>query len=442
MRLWKVTRLLAMLLAAGCATPQKRADEVAPTPSVTATPVSTVTTTSASPTDKLIAKWTDRTQRDSTDDNAWVGLGDALMQKARETMDTTWYGHAETAYQKGLALDPKNVASLTGMAWVTGCRHQFPLSIGWANRAVAVEPMNPTAYGLLGDAAVEQGDYTAAFQHYQKMLDIAPNLSSYSRAAHLLYLTGDTRKATWLMQKAIAAGAPHAENTAWCRAQLALMLWNTGALLPAEQTLEKALAQAPNNYHLLTAMGRLKASRKDYRAAIEYYQKAIAISPQHEAVVALGDLYALTGDRQAAETQYALVEQLHLRHESAGVHGHLQVARFYADHDRNLAEALTLAERDYQEHPNVFAADTLAWCYYKNDRHEQARTAIRKALSQRTPDASILFHAGMIYAKLGDRVAAQKYLYQALSLNPNFHPTDATVAAETLKKLGSTITSK
>jgi hypothetical protein len=44
----------------------------------------------------------------------------------------------------------------------------------------------------------------------------------------------------------------------------------------------------------------------------------------------------------------------------------------------------------------------------------------------------------MIHARLGDRGRAQRYLYQALSLNPNFSPIDAPVAAETLRQLGST----
>ena len=65
---------------------------------------------------------------------------------------------------------------------------------------------------------------------YQQMLDIRPDISSYSRGAHLLWLTGDKRKATWLMYKAILTGAPYAENTAWCQTQLALILFNSGAI--------------------------------------------------------------------------------------------------------------------------------------------------------------------------------------------------------------------
>lgn len=393
--------------------------------------------TDGSPTDQAIARWTARVKQTSQDDSAWVHLGNALMQKARETSDASYYGRAEPVFQKALSLQPKNVAALTGIAWVYGARHEFEQSLEWANQAIAIDPKNQAAYGLLGDAALEMGQYDKAFEHYQKMLDIRPDLSSYSRGAYLLYLTGDIRKATWLMQKAIAAGAPYAENTAWCRAQLTLMLWNNGALLPAEQVLEAALKQTPNNYHLLTAMGKIKASRKDYRAAIDYYQKAIAIAPQHEAVVALGDLYTLTGQKDEAEKQFALVAEIHKLNKANGVRGDAQMARFYADHDRNLPAALKIAEEEYKARPNVFAADTLGWCYYKNGRYEEAKKAIKEALSQRTPDANILFHAGLIYAKLDDRRLAQQYLYQALSLNPNFHPVYVSVAADALKQLGA-----
>ena len=86
---------------------------------------------------------------------------------------------------------------------------------------------------------------------------------------------------------------------------------------------------------------------------------------------------------------------------------------------------------------NVFVADTLAWAYYKRGRYTDARRLAAKALAHRTPDASFLFHAGMIHAKLGDRVTAQRQLAQALSLNPAFDPIDAPIAAATLAELGA-----
>jgi tetratricopeptide (TPR) repeat protein len=394
-------------------------------------------TTGSSETDKSLALWAARARQGPHSLLAWTNLGDVLMQKARETMDVTYYGRAETAFRRALEISPDNTAAMTGIAWVHGSRHEFNQSIDWARKALASEPKSHEAYGLLGDAAIELGDYEAAFKHYQKMLDIRPDLSSYSRGAHLLFLTGDTRKAIWLMEKAIAAGAAHAENTAWCRAQLALMLWHTGALLAAEQTAEAGLVRAPGNFHLLSAMGRIKTAKGDFISAIEYYKRASATAPHHDVVVALGDLYALSGRHDEAQKQYALVEAVHEANRGNGVKGRVELARFYADHDRKLEEALAIAEQEYKEWPNPVVADTLAWCYYKNGRYEDARRVIAEALEPGTTDASILFHAGMIHEKLGQRSAAQQFLYRAVNLNPNFHPVYAKVATDMLTRLGS-----
>jgi hypothetical protein len=43
----------------------------------------------------------------------------------------------------------------------------------------------------------------------------------------------------------------------------------------------------------------------------------------------------------------------------------------------------------------------------------------------------------MIHAELGDRVSAQRYLAQALSLNPSFDPVDAPLAEAMLADLGA-----
>ncbi len=368
---------------------------------------------------------------------AWSRLGDALMQKARETMDLSYYGRAEAAYRKSLAINPNYANALVGIAWVLSGRHEFEQSIEWANKALKFEPNRADAYGLLGDAATEMGDYDSAFEHYQKMLDLKPDIASYSRSAHLLFITGGFKKATLLMSKAIGAGGAYPENRAWCIAQMALLDFAQGAYLPAEQLLTQGLSETPNNYHLLAAMGRVKAGMKDFPAAIEYYKRAQDIVPQHEVVVALGDLYAIEGRTDEANRQYALVEVQRKLNQANGVVGDLQLVQFLADHDRDLEEALRLAEVEYKTRPTVYAADALAWCYYKNGRIPEARKYSLKALSQNTPEAMFSYHRGLILAKAGEIGEARKSLYQALSQNPYFEPMGAVAAMKMVQELGA-----
>ena len=327
--------------------------------------------------------------------------------------------------------------ALTGLAWIDSGRHEFEKSIDWAHKALAVDPNSNDAYGLIGDAQVEIGDYDAAFTAYQQMLDIRPDIASYSRGAHLLWLSNDKRKATWLMYKAVRTGAPYAENTAWCQTQLALILFNSGGLLPAEQTLQSILKGTPNNYRALALMGRVKAAKKDYKAAIDCYQKSIAVVPQVDSLAALGDLFVLTGRKEEAEKQFALVDTIDKLNKANGVKGGWQRALFLADHDRELPEALQEAQDEYATRKNVYAADTLAWCLFKSGRTQEAAAMIQKALKYNTPEALFSFHAGMIYAKLKDRRTASLCLGRALSMNGSFHPIYVQVAADTLKQLGS-----
>jgi tetratricopeptide (TPR) repeat protein len=218
---------------------------------------------------------------------------------------------------------------------------------------------------------------------------------------------------------------------------MALLDFAQGAYLPAEQLLAQGLSGTPNNYHLLAAMGRVKAGMKDFPAAIAYYKRAQDIVPQHEVVVALGDLYTIEGRTEEASRQYALVDVLRKLNQANGVIGDLQMAQFLADHDTDLAEALRMAETEYKTRPTVYGADTLAWCYYKNGRFPEARKYSSKALSQNTPEAMFLYHRGLILAKAGEIGEARKALYQALSQNPYFEPLGAVAAMKMVQELGS-----
>ena len=302
---------------------------------------------------------------------------------------------------------------------------------------MALDADNAAACGILGDADVELGEYDAAYTHYQKMMDLKPDLSSWSRGAHLLWLTGDERKAVWLMEKAIKAGGPFAENTAWCRAKLAMMLFHQGAFVSAAQILEPSLKGGSKNIHVQLAAGRTAVARDDFSTAEKHFQTVLEAGPNHDALVALGDLCEAKGDKDGAEKYYGQVEALEAAQIARVGHGHMAMAKFYADHDRNLIEALRMAESRKLTR-NVHEADTLAWVYFKNGDQPRAIEAIKRALSQNTQDAEIHFHAGMIAAKFGDRASAQKHLQTALSLNPRFSVLHAPIAVATLEQLGST----
>ena len=115
----------------------------------------------------------------------------------------------------------------------------------------------------------------------------------------------------------------------------------------------------------------------------------------------------------------------------------MQMAQFDADHDRDLPQALALAEQKQGQPKHQRRRHAGLVPITRTGAQDEAKAAIQTALARHTPDAAILYHAGMIYAKAGDRVTAGKCLAHALSLNPDFSPVGAKTAAATLKQLGS-----
>ena len=382
----------------------------------------------------LRTKALSRAEAFPADAQSWILTGDALAQEFRDTADQQLADHAKSAYQHALSLKPEAVAALTGMAWATGSSHEFSDSLEWAHKALKIDAACPDAWGIAGDAYLELGQYDSALESYQKMMDARPDLSSWSRGAYLLWITGDKSKAMWLMERAIRAGAPFAENTAWCRARLAMMLFHDGALQPANQVLVPALSNGSSNTAVLLAAGAIAAGQGNPDAAIEYYQRILTLRPNQDALAAIGDLHAAKGDLNKAEEYYRQVEELHAKHKEDGTHSHMAMARFFADHDRNTVEAVRLAEQAKLTE-NVLELDVLAWAYFKSGDLAKAVPAMKRALRMNTPDASMRYHAGMIAAAAGDKVSARRHLQAALSFNPVFCPLQAPRARARLASL-------
>ncbi|RYD66529.1 MAG: tetratricopeptide repeat protein, partial [Verrucomicrobiaceae bacterium] len=372
--------------------------------------------------------------------DAWVRLGDLLMQRARDTVRHD-FAAASNAYTKALELDPNHGAARLGMAWVKNSEHDFTAGKMWAEKALEIDPKLQDSYSLMGDGAMELGDYDGALKHFQKALELRADLASYSRSAHLMWLTGQGGRARLMMQRAIDAGGPFPENTAWCRAELGTMHFNDGAMLPAEKQIEIALREAPRNPRVLAAHGRLLAAKSDWSGAIAAYRQSVEVTPTHDALCALVDVLIASGDNETAKAQAERVIAFHSSHAHAHEHGgevhvhgpgNAQLALFLADHDRDLDLALAEAEAACKSFPNIGAFDALAWCQFKKGNPTAAREAMRKAMAWQTPDPMLHFHAGMIYAALGDTRGARSQFSRALQLNPRFHPRYAPVAVEKL----------
>lgn len=208
-----------------------------------------------------------------------------------------------------------------------------------------------------------------------------------------------------------------------------------GDLRAAEENEEKSLRDFPRYHRALAAMGQIRAAQGRYAEAIHFYTDAISIIPLPLYLTALGDVYAVSGDKVNAEKQYATVEFIGKLNEINQEVYNRELALFYADHDRKLPEALTLARKEFEVRHDVYTSDALAWVLLKNGQPAEAKAEMEKALRMGTKDALMEYHAGMIDAALGDRAGAELHLGLALAVNPHFHVIFAANAAKTLATL-------
>jgi len=395
-----------------------------------------------SSTDGAIETLQARLRQDPDAQQAYTQLGAAYLQKARETGDPTYYGKAEGVLLRALEMKPDDFLAMAQMGALSLARHEFHQALDWGQKAHAISPDTVLIYGVIGDAQVELGEYDAALETFQTMVDLRPDLSSYSRASYMRELHGDVDGAIEAMQWAVQAGGPNLENTNWTRVQLGHLYFNSGRLVEAEAEYQRALAAYPGYIHAMAGLARVRAARGEYDAAIPMYTDVVNRMPLPEYVIALGDLYEVAGRRPEAQQQFDLVRAIERLYLANGVDTDLEMALFQADHNQgqNLDETLARARRAFEKRPTIYGADVLAWALYQDGQYAEAYELSQQALWLGTKDALLFFHAGMIAYRLGNRAEAQATLEQALALNPNFSLRYRDMARSTLAALRQSAT--
>lgn len=369
---------------------------------------------------------------------AYFRLGDAYIQKARQTGDLSYVTLAEQALRKSLELAPGNAGATRHLAYVFASRHEFGEAAALARSAIELDPSDGHAHGVLGDALLELGKYEEAAGAFQTMMSLDESLYSLARLSGLKSLRGDPQSAIADLRQAIdagrASGQPR-ESVAWAQWQLGAEHFGVGNLQGAETQYLEALTTSPDYYRALAGLAQVRAAQRRYEEAIDLYRKALAIIPFPEYAAGLGDIYARLGRAKEAGQQYTLVDYIGRLNAVNRVVYNREMATFYADHDMKLDEALALARSELEVRKDIYGYDIVAWALYKSGKPGEALSPMTAALRLGTRDARLFFHAGMIHRSLGHNERAREFLSRALSINPHFHLLQAAVAERALKEL-------
>jgi tetratricopeptide (TPR) repeat protein len=353
----------------------------------------------SSPVDGWVAAAQRGARENPRDPAAFRTLAIAFMRKQRECGDPAYYARAMAAVGRSLELEPGSYESRKLKAWVLAGQHRFLEARELARQCIARQPGDSWNYGVLADALMELGDYPAAVDAVQRMIDRKPDLASYSRAARLRELHGDPEGALQLLDLALdTTSSRDPEAAAWVRVQRGSARLGMGDPRGADAEYQRALAAQPGYHLALAGRARCQTLLRNRRQAVRLYEQALAVVPRPDWAIALGELRQLLGDQGGATAEFA-VARAAMAASGGGADTDRQMALFLADHGSAEA-ALKHARRAARSRHDISTWDALAWALFKNGRHAEAWEASLRARRLGTKDAAMLRHAAQIAARV------------------------------------------
>ena len=346
-------------------------------------------------------------------------LAMALVRRAQETSDVSFYAQAEDAVKKSLTIAPNNFETEKIQVSILLGEHEYPAALEAAKTLNKRVPDDVMVYGLLTDANVELGNYKDAEDSAQWMLNLRPgNRPALTRAARLRELFGDTEGAYELMELAYQSTPPtETGERAWILTQMGHLRLASGSTDAAEKLFLQALTSFPHYPSALGNLAQVRSTQKRYAEAVVLLQQRYQDVPRSENLYDLAEALQLAGRDTEARKAFADFETKSLAESARRDSSNRELVFYYADHTHQPSKALRVAQQEYAWRHDVYTLDAYAWALHVNGQDAGARKQIESALAVGIRDSKIFAHAGEIALKLGDRAAAQNYLQEAVSLH-------------------------
>lgn len=360
------------------------------------------------------------------DPKTQLKLAKEFMQEGRVTGDYGYYNAAALSLiDNVLRADPQHFDAICLKALVLLSQHRFAEARDLAEAARAQNPYNSFVYGLLIDASVELGDYNKAVEMADKMVQIRPDIRSYSRVSYLREIHGQSPEALEAIQMAVAAGYPGNEDTEWVRMVLAHLYEDSNQPEKAEQEYRLALQERPEYPFALAGLGRIARFRGDYATAVRYFEQARDVMSDIGFMEELTDLYRLAGQPGKAE-ECARITIEALKKDNASVRNRPEEGHYS---DRELAlmylkindfdNAVQSARAEYERRPdNIDACETLGWALYKKGDAAAALPLLKNALRTGSRVPERLVRAGLVFRANGKTEEGRALIDQGLALKP------------------------
>jgi tetratricopeptide (TPR) repeat protein len=367
------------------------------------------------------------------DSSLLVQLGFAYQLRWRETADARFLPRSEAALRGALRATPGEPYAVLGLGSLALIQHEFREALAYGRQAERLLPGSARPFGVIGDALVELGRYDEAFEAFDEMVSVRPNLASYARVAYARELTGDRMGALAAMQLALDAAAGQPEPTAFAHVELAKLELGLSRVSVARRHALAALRALPGYPGARLELARIEAAGGRLDVALALARRASEAIPTSQAVSLLAELLDLTGRTAEARRQRSTVAVIDRLLEANGVRVDLESAAYRADNRIRPAETVALARLARADRPSIYGDDALAWALARAGRCQEALPVAQRALRLGTQDALLYFHLGYAEGCAGNRAEMRTWYRRALAVNPGFSVRWVPVARAVLR---------
>ncbi|MBZ5578362.1 MAG: protein kinase [Acidobacteriia bacterium] len=257
--------------------------------------------------DSAIAKYQQVLEADPNFALAYARLAMAYIRKFQMRHEPGSLRLAERNADRALQINASSATSLLSRGLAYLYSGQTPEAMALMTQAQRIDLGNPEILLYQAHAFADLDERKEEEAVYRSILKQRPNFwPAYNELGRLLYRQGRLADAAEAFQEASAV-AP----------QVALPLTNAGSMYlmmnrrdDAISAFQQSLRAAPNELAYLN-LGNLSFEDRDYRKALDYYDKARDANPRsHETFRNIGDCYDVLGNRSRMVESYSRAAEL------------------------------------------------------------------------------------------------------------------------------------
>jgi tetratricopeptide (TPR) repeat protein len=362
--------------------------------------------------DRAIEETLSLTRNLPYDERYFILLGELYSRNRDDSL-------ALDAYGRALTLDPSNVEALIGINELYRTRNDALNFLASTKRLFRHEaiPLD-TKLAFFDDAIKNPVFYR---EYYGAVDDLVETLAAaYPDSEEVLDLrighrinSGDIEGALLTGKEALSERSP---LEAWLR-----ITDIESYLSRPDSTVyyaDRALARFPESIDLYLRKGYALTHLSRYREAVATMRQALEHAPSDSVKSAI---YSSMGDvlhqqdPDKLRKVFACYERA-LALDPDNVHALNNYSYFLSEEDKDLDRALTMSARVAELEPgNPTYIDTYGWVLFKLGRLEEAKTALRQAVSLDSGESSVLMiHYGDVLYELKEYYMASVYWRKAL----------------------------